>query len=154
MTDRSRDQIVSAEVDRQTLSGELATREASWDYAGMMGMLPDPDPVLRKLWDGGVQALEELTGDGHLISVIQSRKLGTLKKEFRFEPGSLSGEEPSAAAKQLCADLIEDLEQVDLYNLVSGILDAPLYGMTPIEIIWKPGEHHPRIADLVAKPAR
>jgi phage gp29-like protein len=143
-----------AEVDRQALSGELATRAASWDYAGMMGMLPDPDPVLRKLADGGAKALEELTGDGHLISVIQSRKLGTLKKEFRFEPGSLKGEEPAAAAVTLCDDLVEDLERVDLYHLVSAILDAPLYGMSPIELSWAPGASRMRINDLVAKPSR
>lgn len=143
-----------AEIDRQALSGELATRAAAWDYAGMMGMLPDPDPVLRKLPDGGVQALEELTADGHLISVIQSRKLGTLKKEFRFDPGSLVGEKPSAAANKLCGDLVRDLERVDLYNLVSGVLDAPYYGLSPVEISWQPAQGRLQIADLAVKPAR
>jgi phage gp29-like protein len=140
--------------DRAALTGELATRGNAMEWLDLMGMLPDPDPVLRKLDDGGVKVFEGLLADGHLISVVQSRKLGTLKKEFRFEPGSLKGEEPSAAAVKLRDDLVEDLENVDLYNLVSSILDAPLYGMSPVEILWASGDARLRIADLIGKPVR
>jgi phage gp29-like protein len=141
-------------ADRTALTGELATRGNAMEWLDFMGMLPDPDPVLRKLDDGGVHVLQELLADGHLISVVQSRKLGTLKKEFRFEPGSLKGEEPSAAAVKLRDDLVADLEQIDLYNLVSNILDASLYGMTPVEIMWDSADSRLRIADLIGKPVR
>ncbi len=140
-------------VDRSRLTEEIASRQAAWDWTGMMGLLPDPDPILRKLGDGA-EILESLTADGHLCSVIQTRKLGTLKKEFQFEPGSLKGEKPSAAATKLRDQLVEDLERVDLYHLVSGILDAPLYGMTPVELKWAPGQGRVRIKDLEVKPAR
>ncbi len=140
-------------VDRAALSEEIASRSAAWDWSGLLGLLPDPDPVLQSLGDG-VEVLERLTADGHLCSVIQTRQLGTLKKEFAFQPYSLMGEKPSPAAVKLSNQLAEDLERVDLYSLVSGILDAPLYGLTPIEIKWQPGKGRAQIKDLEVKPAR
>lgn len=135
------------------LSREIATRSAAWDWSGMMGLLPDPDPVLRKTGDG-VEVLESLTADGHLTSVIQTRKLGTLKKEFRWEPGAEAGSEPSSAAKKLRDDLKSDLDRVDLYHLVSNLLDAPFYGFTPVEIIWEPRGGDMRIKDIRSLPVR
>ena len=140
-------------VDKSELTEEIASRQAAWDWTGFMGLLPDPDPILRKLGNGA-EILEGLTADGHLCSVIQSRKLGTLKKEFNWEPGTIGEDKPTRQAKLLSARLAEDLERVDLYNLLSGILDAPLYGMTPIEISWAPGNDRLRITNLEAKPSR
>lgn len=144
-------------MDRAGLTHEIATRSAAWDWTGMIGILPDPDPVLRRLPDGGVEVLERLTADAHLVSVIQSRKLGTLRKGWRWEPGTVGEDAPTPEAKRLRDDLAADLERVDLYSLLSGILDAPLYGMTPIELIWerpRRGEARVRLADLQVKPPR
>ncbi|MEW6489981.1 MAG: DUF935 family protein [Thermodesulfobacteriota bacterium] len=144
-------------VNRTGLSREIATRTAAWDWTGLIGILPDPDPVLRRLPDGGVDVLERLTADAHLISVIQSRKLGTLRKDWRWEPGTVGEDEPTPEAERLRDDLAADLERVDLYALLSGVLDAPLYGMTPIELLWerpRRGENRLRLADLQVKPAR
>ncbi len=140
-------------IDKSALTEEIASRQAAWDWPGFMGLLPDPDPILRKLGNGS-EILESLTADGHLCSVIQSRKLGTLKKEFNWQPGTIGEAKASSQATRLRDQLEEDLERVDLYNLVSGILDAPYYGMAPIEIKWQPGDGRCRIADLEAKPAR
>jgi phage gp29-like protein len=142
--------------DRERLQDEIATRQAAYDWSGFMGLLPDPDPILRKLGDGS-EILEGLTADGHLISVIQQRKLGTLKKEFRWEPGLAPGEKKaSRQSTKLAGDLTADLENVDLYNLISALLDAPLYGNTPVEIKWQPAKDGSRLAikDLEAKPSR
>ncbi|MBT0666344.1 DUF935 family protein [Geobacter pelophilus] len=142
--------------DESQLMTDIATRQAAWDWSGFMGLLPDPDPILRKLGDGS-EILESLTADGHLISVIQQRKLGTLKKEYRFEAGLAPGEtKASRRATQLSDGLNSDLENVDLYNLVSGLLDAPFYGNTPVEIKWRPAPDNNRLAikDLEVKPTR
>jgi phage gp29-like protein len=135
------------------LSREIASRGAAWDFYGLIGLLPDPDPVLLKRGDGA-EILDGLTADGHVISVIQTRKLGTLKKEFRWQPGALGDKEPDQAAKKLCADLVEDLGQVDVYNLLSEILDAPCFGLTPIEIGWESGDGGIRISKLRGLPHR
>lgn len=140
-------------ADRAALQQEMASRATAWDFSSLLGLLPDPDPVLRARGDGP-QVLEGLLADAHVTSVVQTRKLGTLRRDFRWRAGSVHDEEPSPAAEKLRQDLAEDLERVDLYNLVSEILDAPYYGYTPVEIIWRAEGGRLRIADLVAKPRK
>lgn len=136
----------------QDLGREIATRASAWDFSGLIGLLPDPDPILTKRGDSA-EILEGLTADGHLLSVIQTRKLGTLKREFKWSPGG-GKDKPAPGANQLCDQLIEDLQRVSMYDLISSLLDAPLYGMVPAEIIWRPGKGRARIADLRALPYR
>ena len=138
---------------KEELIEEIASRQSAWDWTGMMGLLPDPDPILRKL-GGGSEILESLTADGHLCSVIQSRKLGTLKKEWRFDPGTRGDAEATPQAEALCKQLCEDLERIDVYNLISTLLDAPLYGMTPIQLGWQPDGSRLKLNSLEAMPAR
>ncbi|EHJ46345.1 protein of unknown function DUF935 [Solidesulfovibrio carbinoliphilus subsp. oakridgensis] len=131
------------------LLGEVAVPPASW---GLLGLLPDPDPVLRSRGDDA-RVLEELTADGKVCSSIQGRKIKTLnKRQYRFEPGKVEGQEPTAEAKRLCDDLTRDLERVDLLNLFSQVLDAPYYGFTPTEILWRAEPCRMRVRDLVPKP--
>jgi len=137
----------------ESLSREIASRQTAYDWYGYVGLLPDPDPVLRKRSDGP-EILGFLTADAHLMSVIQTRKLGTLKREYRWKAGSLSGEKPSPQAQKLCEALRQDLERVDLYQLISQILDAPFYGLTPIELLWGQGSVGVRLKDLRGLPCR
>lgn len=135
------------------LSREIASRGAAWDFYGLIGLLPDPDPVLRRRGDGA-EILDGLTADGHVISVIQTRKLGTLKKEYHWQPGALGDQEPDQAAKKLCADLVDDLGRINVHDLLSEILDAPYFGLTPIEIGWEGGKGGMRISKLRGLPHR
>jgi len=130
--------------------GEVAVRD-SW--TSFLGVLPDPDPVLRKSGED-VQALADLSADWKVTSSIQGRKLKTLnKRDFRFVPGHAQDAEPTPEAKHLCDDLVADLERVNLYNVFSGVLDAPYFGYTPLEHLWRPdGSGGLRLRDLVAKP--
>lgn len=140
---------------RAELGQEIATRQTAWDFSGLIGLLPDPDPVLTKRGDGA-EILAGLTADDHVTSVIQTRKVGTLKREVRWTPGALEGQEPDQRAVKLCADFVKDLEEVEknigLRNVISQILDAPLYGYTPLELIWEPGEGRVRLLEIESKP--
>lgn len=144
-----------AEARPQTaeLVNEIASRSAAWDWTGVLGLLPDLDPVLAKRGEGA-EILDELTGDSHVTAEIQTRKLGTLKREFKWEAGALPGKKATPQAEKLRDDLVADLERVDLYDLVSEILDAPMYGYTPIEILWEPDSSRLRIKDLRGLPHR
>jgi phage gp29-like protein len=123
-----------------------------FDPVGWLGLLPDPDPVLEKTGDLPA-VLRSLTADDKVISSIQNRKLGTLKKkDYGFDPGKRGDDEPDKAAVALCDDLKQDLEDIDLYKIFSQILDAPFYGSTPVEIIWHQDNGKLRIKDLRPRP--
>lgn len=153
----SPDRFVSfSELENQkdsSLMSELyATGWTGFDPVGWFGLMPDPDPVLRKTGDG-VSVLRTLTADDKVLSCIQNRKLGTLKKkDFRFEPGHEEGKDADKSSVDLCRDLSADMWDIDLYNVFSQILDAPYYGLIPIEIIWKSESGKLRIADLKPRP--
>ncbi|MFH2064976.1 MAG: DUF935 family protein [Pseudomonadota bacterium] len=141
-------------AERQALLEEMysGSSVSGFDPIGWLGLLPDPDPVLKKTGEG-VEILRSLLADDKVISCIQNRKIGVLKKEdFLWEPGHEKGAEADARSKALCDALTQDLESVDLYNLFSQILDAPYYGATFVEIIWRAENGRLRIDKLKPRP--
>lgn len=128
--------------------GEVAVRSA----ASWLGILPDPDPVLRQRGDDAT-VLEALTADDKVFSSIQGRKIKTLNKSnFRFEPGHEEDQDATPEAVALARAITTDLERVNLRNLFSEILDAPYYGYTPVEIIWRLDAGVYRIDRVEGKP--
>ncbi len=141
------------ETNKKSLADEIASRVTAFDYSWFMGILPDPDPVLQKRGDGP-EILDSLTADGHLISVIQQRKLGTLKKEWKWKAGTGDDDKPDAGAEKLKTMLAADMKALKLYDVVAGILDAPLKGFTPLEIIWRAERDGWHIQELRVLPHR
>ncbi|WP_027358418.1 phage portal protein family protein [Desulforegula conservatrix] len=124
-----------------------------FDPYSWLGILPDPDPVLQKTGDG-IKVLRELTSDDKVLSCIQNRKLGTLRKrDFAFTPGTKKGQEATPEAVRVCEALEKDLENVDLYNIMSQILDAPYYGTAFAELIWEPSGGSLRLKEVRPRPA-
>lgn len=125
--------------------GEQATRAATReDFLSLSQSLPNPDPVLRKLGQG-IEVLRELLVDSHLSGAIASRKSGVMELEYSIgRGGDDSGE----------IRLIKSaFEGIDVQQLISDVLDAPLYGYQPIEIIWeKRADGHITPQRLEAKP--
>ena len=46
-----------AQTSRSSLTRDVSSRSLAWDYSSMIGLLPDPDQILRKRGDG-VEVLE------------------------------------------------------------------------------------------------
>jgi len=141
-------------ASRRALTSEVATRGAAmgFDPAEALGWLPDPDPVLVERGDG-VQVLDDLMADDEVTQAVQARKLKTLNiRDYSFSPGHAKGEEPTKAAARLCADLEKDCASLDMDVLISGILDAPYYGFTPIELTWAAVNGRLRLIKADPKP--
>ena len=137
---------------RAVLLAEVATRASAGGMSLGLGLLPDPDPVLRKRGDGA-GVLEELTADDMVCTAIQTRKLKTLNRSnFEFRPGTAPGQEPDKAAQALCDALVADLERLDLYVLFGEVLDAPYHGFSPIELSWAAEGGRLRLVNAQAKP--
>ena len=125
------------------LSEEIATRKRSINFYSLGSYLPDPDIVLRKQGKD-VRIYKELLCDPHVFACVQSRKAGVLSLEWELNRG---------LDKDKNAELVENLlKKLDITKVISDILDAPLFGFTPIEVIWSKVGNHVLPVELKAKP--
>ena len=91
-------------------------------------ILPNPDKLFRNLGKS-YATYRELKNDPHVWSCIQSRKSGILSREYKV----LSGESDETTRQEI-ERIINDL---DVQELLRDILDAPLFGFQPFEVIWE-----------------
>lgn len=125
----------------ESLTTELATRQNAGlflgDVGGWLMQLPDPDPVLRKRGEDA-EVLMELAADDQVTAAMLARKYRVLNcPHYSFRAGAPDGEQPDAKATLVYERLMADLERTNMRVLISGILDAPFYGMVPLELIWE-----------------
>lgn len=138
------------------LSTELATRQTAGvffgELDGWLNALPDPDPVLRKRGDDAA-LLRELSADDQVTTAMLSRKNRVLNcPHFSFRAGAPEGETPTPEAEELHRRFMRDLERTNLRTVISGMLDAPFYGFTPLELLWRRGDDWWHLVDIVARP--
>ncbi len=114
-------------MDTKNLTSEIATRQNFDKIVSYWNMLPDPDPILRKIGKD-ITTYRELMTDAHLFSTIQQRKAGVL---------SLNWELQQLDSQQNEFDFINSLlNNLNLENLIDQILNTPLFGFTVFEIVW------------------
>lgn len=137
----------------EDLKTEIASRQnASFFNYEWLGQLPDPDPILRKTGDD-VRVLADLSADEQVITAMTSRKNRVLSsQDYGFSAASFDGENAPDTAKLVFENLTKDLERLNMRTLISSILDAPFYGMTPLEIMWEASENWWHIKDIIARP--
>ncbi len=129
-------------MDKQ-LSKELIKRENIDFFSLGMDFLPDPDPVLRKL-GRDITVYKALKTDGHIRACVSSRKAGILSKEWAIDKGK---------AKTRQVKFIEELfNDIDVYTLISDILESPFFGYQPIEIVWEVKGNYRLPVKIEAKP--
>jgi phage gp29-like protein len=141
----------------ESLTTEIATRQNAGATLADMGQwldqLPDPDPILRKRGDDA-RILAELYTDDQVTTATLARKNRVLNApEYGFRPGGPDGEPVTPEAQNVYDRLSQDLERVSLRPLISSILDAPFYGMAPLELVWGFGaDGWWHLVDIVARP--
>ncbi len=111
-----------------TLFEEIATRERSPDFFSLAMSLPDPDPVLRKLGKD-IRVYRELLSDSRVGPCVESRKAAVVSLEWAVSRGNA----PAAHAKFVG----KCLARLKVNEIVREILNAPLFGMQPLEVVWR-----------------
>jgi phage gp29-like protein len=111
-----------------TLFEELATRDRSPDFFSIAMSLPDPDPVLRKLGKD-IKVYKELLADARVGPCVESRKAAVVSLEWAVS----RGDAPAAQAKFVA----KCLARLDVGSIIREILNAPLFGMAPLEVVWR-----------------
>lgn len=140
----------------ESLTTELATRQNAGLYLGDVGgwltQLPDPDPVLRKRAEDA-EVLMELAADDQVTTAMLARKYRVQNcPHYCFRPGAPDGKDADAKARLVYERLVADLERTNLRTIISSILDAPFYGMTPLELCWELEGGWWHLRDIVARP--
>ena len=138
------------------LSTELATRQNAGvslsELEGWLNVLPDPDPVLRKRGDD-VTVLAELSADDQVTTAMLSRKNRVLNcPDFTLRAGAPDGETATSEAEELYRRFTRDLERANLRTIIASMLDAPFFGFTALELVWRRGEDWWHLVDIVARP--
>lgn len=140
----------------EDMSTQLATRQnvgiTLGDLGGWLDVLPDPDPILRKRGDDP-SVLSSLSADDQVTTALLSRKNRVLNcPHFAFRAGAPDGESATPQAEELYRCFARDLERTNLRGIISGILDAPFFGFTPLELVWRRGDNWWHLVDVVARP--
>lgn len=118
------------------LSKEIATRSvATGSFASFLGILPDPDPVLRNI--GRDQSVyKDLLSDDQVGSGLIRRKNGVKKLNWDVDQG-----ETGATRKEikLCDLVIKTLSQhkCKIKDIISQSLNPIFWGYSVFEVIWK-----------------
>ncbi len=109
-----------------SLMNVLFTRSRSFDFQTVMGILPNPDPVLKKK-GVDISVYNDILVDSRVGGCVRSRKAAILKLEWFLRGGT------SRARREITA-CFKDL---DLFRIISEMLDSVLFGYKPLEIIWE-----------------
>jgi phage gp29-like protein len=109
------------------LSKEMITREQQNFFYHYNSILANPDTILRKIGKN-YETYRELKNDPHVWSCIQSRKSGLLALDYYLEE--------NGAKSEVISLLDNYFKTIDLQQLERDILEAPLFGFQPIELVW------------------
>jgi len=125
--------IQSAEAPGKPVLDELATVRKDIDlFAGWLTALPNPDKILREQPARGIRIYQDMLRDGHIRSVVQSRRLAVLNKDWDIQPAS---DDP---ADQKVRDFVEEaiLGMRGFERARRDLLDGVLKGFAVGEIMW------------------
>lgn len=124
--------------------GEIATTEKDIDiFYGWVKRLENPDPtILAKGGGSGIKLYDEVDRDPHAGSVLQTRYLAVISREWEIIPSEdapTKGRQETVSQAQRMADFVKGvLEDVNFDQSRQELMQAILYGYYGAEIIWEP----------------
>lgn len=121
----------------------IATRSRA-HTSGLGQHLPNPDPIL-KAHGQDIAIYRQLRSSALVGGNIRRRKAAVLALER-----GLQAEQTPRHIERFITDWLADL---DLDRIIRELLDAPLYGYQPIELLWQTVGRHCVPQDLLGKPA-
>ena len=116
-------------------------------FFGMLSVLPNPDPILRKIGMAD-KVYASIMADGHVLGELRSIRGNFRKHKYRVRPGD--GADPrSVAAKDLCeaylANCIPNEVAGDWLEVMWQMSMAFYYGYRPHEVTWDLNASHHKL---------
>lgn len=131
-----------AESNKKQLSNEIASRAVAPGGGLSFGALPNPDPIL-KAAGRDIIAYRDLRSDPLIGSAIRRRKAAVKRLEHGFT---------SETDSQQCEFLRQMMNRWDLQKITGSMMDAPMYGWQPMEVMWGKENGQLIVTDIIAKP--
>jgi len=122
---------------------EIATARKDLDiFTGWLTRLENPDPVLLTESAGaGLRLYDEVKRDAHAGSVLQTRALSVVGKEWQIEAAdgpATRGRTPQVTREQRIADFVQKvLLDCNFDQARQELLQGILYGFEVGEVLWK-----------------
>lgn len=126
------------------LTGHIASRSRSFDAQALGMYLPNPDPIL-KAQGQDIKVYRDLRSSAVVGGNIRRRKASVLALE--------RGLKRSDAPVRVERFVLDWLKDIDLDKVIRELLDAPLFGYQPVELMWRPVGMYLLPEDLLGKPA-
>ena len=142
------------------VTDEIATAEKDIDvFAGWIKRLENPDPTLRTEAKGkGLKLYDEVDRDPHAGSVLQTRYLALVGKDWEIIPAKSVKKlgRPTATPQEehIAYFVRETLEGCNFNQARQEILQGILYGYYPGEVMWKIRNGEIRIKKIMGKHPR
>ncbi len=136
------------------VADEIATRENMNLAQSWLSILPDPDPVLRKLGKD-ITVYKDLMSDDHVSSTITRRKSYVKLLEWQVQ---LPGGDPDSIEVQLCQLALKNLRKNDgrrknkIKDIISQSLNPIFWGYSVFEIVWENTGGHWLPRNIEEKP--
>jgi len=124
---------------------QIATRPRSADFFAPGLFLPNPDPILRK--EGkDLRVYQELLADPRVGACAEQRKAAVR---------ALSWSIARNLAEPPHAELVRSIfAALDIDRIMNEILNAPLFGYQPLEVLWQHANGRLIPGDVQGKPPR
>jgi phage gp29-like protein len=125
------------------ITNEIASIRKDHDiFTGWLNYFQNPDPVLLYESGGkGIKLYDEVARDAHASSVLQTRYLAVVGREWEVLPadaGKKKGRTPTVTQEQKIADFVKAAFLATNFDQFRfELLSATLYGFYAAEIIWK-----------------
>lgn len=129
---------------KRGLTDHIASRGRSFDAQALGMYLPNPDPIL-KAQGKDIKVYRDLRSAALVGGNIRRRKAAVLA----LERGLKRGQAP-VRVERFIRDWLADL---DMDRILRELLDAPLFGYQPVELMWRPVGLNLVPEDLLGKPA-
>jgi len=135
----------SESMSQESMTTHLATRLRAGDMSGMFGMLPNPDPILRRQGKS-IQVYRDLMVDTSVKSGTRRRRAAVVSMERGFDRETKA---PTRVVKNLEA-IYADLP---MRKVARELVDGAFYGYAVAELIWGKVGGLVVPVDLVVKPS-
>ncbi len=130
-------------TEQKYLYDEWASAKNAEVFLSLIDRLPNPDLILKKAGKN-ISVLRNLINHYQVGGCIEQRKAGTKSCKWNLIENNCNKSH---------YDIYDYVfKNIDIHNLISSILDTPLFGYVPIEIIWEKFDNYILPIKCTAKP--